>query len=136
SSLPQDEVPFKLRCAICSKLAVNAFKTPCCEQMICENCKTTLPSTCPVCEHTPVSAEDCKPNNKLRMTTRAFLKTAEKKRDSSQVKDAAPPVTPVDAHASAALPLLSGPHKTAPAQEPATEAAPALEAAASAPEAE
>lgn len=39
SSLPQDEVPIKLRCAICSKLAVNAFRTPCCEQMICENCK-------------------------------------------------------------------------------------------------
>lgn len=39
SSLPQDEVPIKLRCAICSKLAVNAFRTPCCEQMICENCE-------------------------------------------------------------------------------------------------
>lgn len=41
SSLPQDEVPIKLRCAICSKLAVNAFRTPCCEQMICENCEYT-----------------------------------------------------------------------------------------------
>ncbi|KAF3770214.1 hypothetical protein M406DRAFT_354327, partial [Cryphonectria parasitica EP155] len=103
SSLPQDEVPFKLRCAICSKLAVNAFKTPCCEQMICENCKLTLPSTCPVCEHNPVSADDCKPNNKLRMTTRAFLKTAEKKRDSSQAKDVTPitPITPIDARPSA-----------------------------------
>lgn len=122
SSLPQDEVPFKLRCAICSKLAVNAFKTPCCEQMICENCKTsvfiaalacpplttrvgtsTLPTTCPVCEHTPVCVDDCKPNNKLRMTTRAFLKTAEKKRDTSQAKEATPatPLTPVDAKPSA-----------------------------------
>lgn len=42
SSLPQDEVPIKLRCAICSKLAVNAFRTPCCEQMICENCEYSL----------------------------------------------------------------------------------------------
>ena len=43
SSLPQDEVPIKLRCAICSKLAVNAFRTPCCEQMICENCECPAP---------------------------------------------------------------------------------------------
>lgn len=90
--------------------------------MICENCKdhsladlnlaslttsmigkTTLPSTCPVCEHNPVSVDDCKPNNKLRMTTRAFLKTAEKKRDSSQAKEATPatPITPIDAKPSA-----------------------------------
>ncbi|KAL1866195.1 hypothetical protein Daus18300_006859 [Diaporthe australafricana] len=96
SSLPQDEVPIKLRCAICSKLAVNAFRTPCCEQMICENCKLALRSTCPVCEHTPMSADDCKPNKALRMTTKAFLKTAEKKRDISQVKESTP-VTPVDA---------------------------------------
>lgn len=134
SSLPQDEVPFKLRCAICSKLAVNAFKTPCCEQMICENCresplvsslmtsltdagKLTLPSTCPVCEHTPVSAEDCKPNNKLRMTTRAFLKTAEKKRDTSAQKESTPitPITPID-------PKPSATPATAPFEQPAQEA--------------
>ncbi|KUI58791.1 hypothetical protein VP1G_06066 [Cytospora mali] len=96
SSLPQDEVPIKLRCAICSKLAVNAFRTPCCEQMICENCKQALRSTCPVCEHTPISQDDCKPNKSLRMTTRAFLKTAEKKRDSSLAKESTP-ITPVDA---------------------------------------
>ncbi|ROW14373.1 hypothetical protein VPNG_03893 [Cytospora leucostoma] len=96
SSLPQDEVPIKLRCAICSKLAVNAFRTPCCEQMVCENCKLALRTTCPVCEHTPISQDDCKPNKSLRMTTRAFLKTAEKKRDSSLAKESTP-ITPVDA---------------------------------------
>lgn len=82
--------------------------------------KTTLPSTCPVCEHTPVSVDDCKPNNKLRMTTRAFLKTAEKKRDSSQAKEATPatPITPIDAKPSA-TPALP------PAEEVATEPAPA-----------
>ncbi|ROV94694.1 hypothetical protein VSDG_06185 [Cytospora chrysosperma] len=89
SSLPQDEVPIKLRCAICSKLAVNAFRTPCCEQM-------ALRSTCPVCEHTPISQDDCKPNKSLRMTTRAFLKTAEKKRDSLLAKESTP-ITPIDA---------------------------------------
>ena len=38
SSLSQEEVPIKLRCAICSKLAVNTYKLPCCEQAICEKC--------------------------------------------------------------------------------------------------
>lgn len=63
--------------------------------------KLSLPSTCPVCEHTPISAEDCKPNKSLRMTTRAFLKTAEKKRDSLQAKEATP-VTPIDPKPTAA----------------------------------
>ena len=40
SSLTQDEIPFKLRCAICNKLAVNAFRLPCCDQAICETCKS------------------------------------------------------------------------------------------------
>ena len=43
-----------------------------------------------------MSADDCKPNKALRMTTKAFLKTAEKKRDSSQAKESTP-MTPVDA---------------------------------------
>ncbi len=39
SSLTEDDMPIKLRCAICSKLAVNAFKLPCCEQLIDDGCK-------------------------------------------------------------------------------------------------
>lgn len=39
SSLAHDDIPIKLRCAICSKLAVNAYRLPCCEQAICENCE-------------------------------------------------------------------------------------------------
>ena len=42
SSLTQDEIPFKLRCAICNKLAVNAFRLPCCDQAICENCTSSI----------------------------------------------------------------------------------------------
>ena len=39
-----DEIPVKLRCAACNRLAVNAFRMPCCDQSICEDCryKTTL----------------------------------------------------------------------------------------------
>ncbi|KAH6669049.1 hypothetical protein B0J14DRAFT_547380 [Halenospora varia] len=98
NSLTQDEIPIKLRCAICSRLAVNAFRLPCCDQAICESCQSTLPSTCPVCEHTPVSAEDCKPNKSLRTTIKVFLRTEEKKREALRIKEAkiSPPATPLE----------------------------------------
>ncbi|KAJ2978808.1 hypothetical protein NUW58_g7375 [Xylaria curta] len=96
SSLTQDELPTKLRCAICSKLAVNAFRLPCCETAICENCQATLPSACPVCEHTPVSGTDCTVYKSLRTTIRVFLKTEEKKREAARPKpNGSAPTTPV-----------------------------------------
>jgi hypothetical protein len=60
----------------------------------------SLPSTCPVCEHTPIAAEDCKPNKSLRTTIKVFLRTEEKKREALRLKDlknspAATPITPV-----------------------------------------
>ncbi|THV47891.1 hypothetical protein BGAL_0282g00100 [Botrytis galanthina] len=87
SSLSQDEIPIKLRCAICSKLAVNAFR------------HSTLPSSCPVCEHTPVASEDCKPHKSLRTTIKVFLRTEEKKRVDAAAKQSkeTPPATPADA---------------------------------------
>ncbi len=96
-SLPQEDIPAKLRCAICSKLAVNAFRLPCCEQAICEDCQSTLPASCPVCEHSPLSADDCKPHKSLRTTIKVFLRTEEKKREASRSKET-PPVTPVEAN--------------------------------------
>ncbi|KKK14457.1 hypothetical protein AOCH_002871 [Aspergillus ochraceoroseus] len=84
SSLTQDEIPFKLRCAICNKLAVNAFRLPCCDQATCENCQISLPETCPVCAHTPISPDLCKPNKALRTTLKAFLRTEEKKREKER----------------------------------------------------
>jgi len=94
-SLAPEDIPAKLRCAICSKLAVNPFRLPCCEQAICEDCQSTLPASCPVCEHSPLSAEDCKPHKSLRTTIKVFLRTEEKKRETNRPKDT-PPVTPVD----------------------------------------
>ncbi|KAI0128434.1 pre-mRNA-splicing factor 38B [Xylariales sp. AK1849] len=97
NSLTQDELPTKLRCAICSKLAVNAFRLPCCETAICENCQSTLPSSCPVCEHSPVSGDDCTMYKSLRTTIRVFLKTEEKKREAARPKvNASAPPTPVE----------------------------------------
>ncbi|KAG9237151.1 hypothetical protein BJ875DRAFT_533101 [Amylocarpus encephaloides] len=115
-SLNQDEIPIKLRCAICSKLAVNAFRLPCCDQIICETCQSALPSSCPVCEHTPVSADDCKPNKALRTTIKIFLRTEEKKREALRAKEAKawPP--------AAALEADPTPVEPTPTAEPVVEA--------------
>jgi len=60
--------------------------------------QSTLPSSCPVCDHNPVSAEDCKPNKSLRTTIKVFLRTEEKKREAIRLKELknSPPATPVD----------------------------------------
>jgi len=44
----------------------------------------SLPNTCPVCAHTPVSPDLCKPNKALRTTLKAFLRTEEKKREKGR----------------------------------------------------
>lgn len=96
STLEINDIPTKLRCGICSKLAVNAVKLPCCETSICANCElpnrrrvrtllTTLGQAqlseqCPVCEHQPVSPDVCTPIKSLRMTVKAHVKTEMKKR--------------------------------------------------------
>ncbi|KAK8194618.1 hypothetical protein IWZ00DRAFT_542453 [Phyllosticta capitalensis] len=96
SSLTQEEIPIKLRCAICNKLVINAFGLPCCDQSICENCQSSLPDACPVCSHSPLSAEDCKPKKNLRLTVKAYLKSEEKKRDKERsLSISGKPGTPV-----------------------------------------
>lgn len=52
--------------------------------------QTSLPESCPVCEHNPVSPDLCKPNKALRTTLKAFLRTEEKKREKDR-----PSTTPV-----------------------------------------
>ncbi|KAI9702446.1 MAG: hypothetical protein M1836_000926 [Candelina mexicana] len=89
SSLTQDDIPIKLRCAVCNRLAVNAFRLPCCDQAICEACQASLPAVCPVCEHTPISAEDCKPNKALRTTVKVFLKQKSQKHEKGKIQAAA-----------------------------------------------
>ncbi|KAK7516824.1 hypothetical protein IWZ03DRAFT_379148 [Phyllosticta citriasiana] len=96
SSLTQEEIPIKLRCAICNKLVINAFGLPCCDQSICENCQSSLPDSCPVCSHSPLSADDCKPKKNLRLTVKAYLKSEEKKRDKERsLSISGKPGTPV-----------------------------------------
>ncbi|KAI5284366.1 hypothetical protein KEM54_001392, partial [Ascosphaera aggregata] len=86
-SLAQDDIPFKLRCAICNQLVINAYRLPCCDQAICAGCQSSLPESCPVCAHTPLAADLCKPNKALRTTLKAFLRTEEKKRDRENERE-------------------------------------------------
>lgn len=80
---------------------------------------SNLPQSCPVCEHSPLSAADCSPNKSLRTTIRVFLRTAEKKREASRIKESndTTPITPVDA------PKPSLPDVSTPAAEPAEKTA-------------
>jgi len=60
--------------------------------------QASLPSSCPVCEHTPVSAADCIVYKSLRTTIRVFIKTEEKKREAAKPKaNGSAPTTPVQA---------------------------------------
>jgi hypothetical protein len=70
--------------------------------------QSSLPTSCPVCEHTPVAAEDCKPLKTLRTTIKVFLRTEEKKREASRVKElkVSPPVTPVTPVESISTPTI------------------------------
>jgi hypothetical protein len=68
-----------------------------------------LPSSCPVCEHSPVSADDCTVYKSLRTTIRVFLKTEEKKREAARPKtNGSAPPTPVEAAPAPAASLPKG----------------------------
>ena len=59
--------------------------------------QSTLPSSCPVCEHSPVSGADCTIYKSLRTTIRVFLKTEEKKREAARPKTStSTPTTPLE----------------------------------------
>lgn len=78
------------------------YSASCLQLLISDIGQSTLPSSCPVCEHTPVAAEDCKPNKSLRTTIKVFLRTEEKKREALRLKEVkiSPPPTPLDATAT------------------------------------
>lgn len=57
---------------------------------------TTLPETCPICSHSPVSGEDCTPNKSARLSVKAFLKNEQKKRSKETEAVAQPADTPAE----------------------------------------
>jgi hypothetical protein len=80
--------------------------------------QSTLPSSCPVCEHSPLSADDCTPHKSLRTTIKVFLRTEEKKRESSRPKEPTP-ATPVQADRTPQLPTPNTEAPAAPAENAA-----------------
>lgn len=73
--------------------------------------QVTLPDSCPVCAHTPLSSDLCKPNKALRTTLKAFLRTEEKKREKD--RQSATPATGAGAGTVEDTPAAS--------EQPATE---------------
>lgn len=60
----------------------------------------SLPESCPVCDHHPISSDLCKPNKALRTTLKAFLRTEEKKREKDRPSTTPTVATPVDGAAN------------------------------------
>ncbi|KAK5118335.1 hypothetical protein LTR62_002848 [Meristemomyces frigidus] len=104
NSLALDDVPAKLRCANCNKLCIEGVKLPCCDQNICGPCSKDLSDTCPVCQHNPISGDECKLNKTLRVTINAFIKTELKKRE----KAAAPAIVAAPVVQSIETPVEHG----------------------------
>jgi hypothetical protein len=142
----------KLRCNICSNLARGAVRLPCCEQAICESCKTlnlrappftkliapppttghaNLPNICPVCDHSPLNPDDCKPNSALRTTVTVYMRTYDKNKkmalqrkqqelEAAAKKQAPPPPpshVPGPAPAPEVQPATPQPEAVTPAEE-------------------
>ena len=88
--------------------------------------QTTLPDTCPVCMHSPLSADDCKPNKSLRLTVKAFLKNEEKKRDKIRADAALVKPVAVQKEATEEAELPASAQISTPSQ-PVTEDAPKID---------
>ena len=48
--------------------------------------KLEFPTTCPLCDHTPLEADTCTPNKSLRNTMRAWLQKAKKKEEAKKAE--------------------------------------------------
>ncbi|MCJ1379447.1 hypothetical protein MMC17_002548 [Xylographa soralifera] len=77
ASLTMEEVPMKLRCSVCSLLAVGAVR------------EANLDNECPVCLHSTVDKTLIKPNKTLRTTIKAFLKKKVMEKETQRKKDEA-----------------------------------------------
>ncbi|ODQ53841.1 hypothetical protein SAICODRAFT_70542 [Saitoella complicata NRRL Y-17804] len=88
SDFPLGTIPERLRCSNCQQFVKRPYKTPCCEQSICGNCRDDLPPSCPICDHSPTTPEDCTENPSLKTTVAVFLRMAEKKWKDAQTKEA------------------------------------------------
>ncbi|MCJ1401226.1 hypothetical protein MMC11_004438 [Xylographa trunciseda] len=109
ASLTMEEVPMKLRCSVCSLLAVGAVRMPCCEQNLCENCEANLDNECPVCLHSTVDKTLIKPNKTLRTTIKAFLKKKVMEKETQRKKDEASKLVNMTVTASTVPEIIAAP---------------------------
>ena len=54
---------------------------PILQMLMLDTGHSALPESCPVCAHSPVTADDCIPHKSLRQTIKIWIKSQEKKRE-------------------------------------------------------
>ncbi|KAF2215182.1 hypothetical protein CERZMDRAFT_94597 [Cercospora zeae-maydis SCOH1-5] len=126
-------IPAKLRCAVCDKMALFAFRVECCDSDICGNCKESLdPEECPVCGHAPFKMETAKKANNHRTTIKIFLKNQAGKQGMDITGDTLKPIATAEAPPApvveaASTPAADSESAVAPAdvQEPGSDREPA-----------
>ncbi|KAK5122501.1 hypothetical protein LTR85_004085 [Meristemomyces frigidus] len=79
-SLPEEDVPRRLRCASCSKLAVDAAKLLCCDETLCGACQSSAMDNCPRCGLVLLCHGGFRPNKPVRDAVKAFAMRERKKR--------------------------------------------------------
>lgn len=88
-----------------------------CELELIGKGQQSLPESCPVCTHSPLSADDCKPNKSLRLTVKAFLKAEERKREKERGSNATAKAAASDTPAKGDTPVVASMETPAEAAE-------------------
>ena len=93
-----------------------------------------FPTTCPLCEHTPLETASCTPNKSLRNTMRVWLQKQKKKEEAKAVSQVATPVVEATPAPSEVQPAGDAAEKSAEGLEgaPKSEGTPADEVVAAA----
>ncbi|RAR03017.1 homoserine O-acetyltransferase [Stemphylium lycopersici] len=109
-SLPTTAFPKNFFCALCNQLAFDSYKLICCAKSVCPSCQANFqfPTTCPLCDHSPLEADSCTVNKSLRNTMRVWLQKQKKKEEAKAAAQAATPPVEVTPTAPEVQPIGEG----------------------------
>ncbi|CAI6337631.1 unnamed protein product [Periconia digitata] len=79
------------KCNKCSNLLIDGWKLDCCNRLICGPCHDELefPTTCPVCDHSPLEETACVIHKATRSTIRVWLSKLKAKEARKAAEEAA-----------------------------------------------
>ncbi|KAF2736191.1 hypothetical protein EJ04DRAFT_551431 [Polyplosphaeria fusca] len=95
STLDASTFPKNFFCTSCHQLAFDSWKLLCCNKAICSSChdKLQFPTSCPLCDHSPLEADTCAVNKVHRNTMRTWL-TKKKKQEAKSAPKVEEQATP------------------------------------------